>query len=120
MRRSKLCQHRPVVPPGEFLYGVMWSPDPSQLAYTIQIGTGKIGLDLVNRDGSSRRRVRTASTGFAVSWSPDSRRLVFSEQAAGKGYQPGHVSRGSSRPRAAAAGSPGSTRSASTAGRRCL
>src|SRR5207244_1482518 len=37
------------------------------------------------------RLVRTATTGFAVSWSPDSRRLAFSEQATGKGYQPGHV-----------------------------
>jgi Tol biopolymer transport system component len=68
-----------------------WSPDSSQLAYTVRIGIEKIGLELVKRDGSNRRRVRTAATGFGVSWSPDSRRLAFSEQAAGKRYQPGHV-----------------------------
>ena len=68
-----------------------WSPDSSQLAYTVRIATEKIGLELVDRDGSNRRRVRTAATGFGVSWSPDSRRLAFSEQAAGKDYQPGHV-----------------------------
>ena len=68
-----------------------WSPDSSQLAYTVRISVEKIGLELVNRDGSNRRRVRTAATGFAVSWSPDGRRLAFSEQAAGKRYQPGHV-----------------------------
>jgi Tol biopolymer transport system component len=68
-----------------------WSPDSSQLAFTVRISTEKIGLELVNRDGSNRHRVRTAATGFGVSWSPDSRRLVFSEQAVGKIYQPGHV-----------------------------
>lgn len=78
-------------PPGMFLYGDTWSPDSSQLAYTVSIGTRKIELDLVDRDGSNLRRVRTATSGFAVSWSPDSRRLAFSEQASGKGYRPGHV-----------------------------
>jgi Tol biopolymer transport system component len=78
-------------PSGMFLSGATWSPDSSQLAYTVAIGAQKIELDLVDRDGSNLRRVRTATSGFAVSWSPDSRRLAFSEQASGKGYQPGHV-----------------------------
>ena len=38
-----------------------WSPDSLQLAYTVQISTEKIALELVNRDGSNRRRVRHGS-----------------------------------------------------------
>ncbi len=71
-------------PGGSFPGRGEWLPDSSQLAHTVALGTGVSALELVNADGTNRRRLFVAVEGFPVSWSPDGRRLTFSGQKRGQ------------------------------------
>ena len=92
--------------PGGFFGGETWSPDSSELAYTIADRAG-FALEIVNADGSDRRRLFVGVAGFPVSWSPDSRRVAFGAQLGGKLWHPAHVyvaAANGSRPRELAGG----------------
>jgi Tol biopolymer transport system component len=77
--------------PGGYFGGATWSPDSSQLAYTVALGGNRKALEIVNVDGSDRRRLFVARAGFPVSWAPDGRRLAFSGQSGGRTFQWPHV-----------------------------
>jgi Tol biopolymer transport system component len=52
-------------------WAAAFSPDGSKIAY---VGNG---LQIMNADGSDKRRLVDASTRTTVSWSPDGKRIVF-------------------------------------------
>ena len=52
-----------------------WSPDGSRIA--VRNGEGTDGIDVVNVDGSGRRRVTTGDAGWPA-WSPDGSRIAYS------------------------------------------
>ncbi len=80
---------------GIFVKPMAWSPDGSQLAYSVQPDSTRTAeLWLVNADGSSRRRLwlnKQARAFGWFTWMPDGQTLLFVNNPGGTSFGPGYV-----------------------------
>jgi Tol biopolymer transport system component len=84
-RRSR----RPLTPVSSYdCMSLSWSPNGRRIAYTTNLGCeGQLAIFLVNRDGTSRRRLRPGYGHVDQAWSPDGRFILFAS------YPPGRPNR---------------------------
>ena len=68
---------RTIVTDGSYPFEPVWSPDGSRIAFTTD------GIEVVNLDGTGRRKVTHSSAG-RLTWSPDGTRIAY----VGRGAEP--------------------------------
>ncbi len=56
-------------------FGPIWSPDGNQIAFVSQYQDGQSAIDVINADGSNRRRILT-NENVSVAWSPDGSKIL--------------------------------------------
>jgi TolB protein len=77
------------VPAGlTWAWGLAWSPDASQLAFTCQVDGGTDDVCLVNADGTGFRRLTNdAATDGSPDWKPDGSQIAFHTNRFGPVYE---------------------------------
>jgi TolB protein len=62
-----------------------WSPDGTQIAYTLDNYAGHSDIYVINADGTNRRRLTTDGNASGPTWSPDGTQIAFVHHTQGGG-----------------------------------